>query len=150
MKNILWNIVVFFFFMFLLNRVEYIYISFMSSFYNLLPVRAGNDYIDILEWRIGIAESDAGDIDISCLLHSLVISSRVSNYKQSRLLEFLCILVCQSTGSPTGRRSGHCIGKFRVFKYCALSERSWGYYLLINFGKWSQNINIIINVFSQA
>ena len=65
-------------------------------------VVAGDDDINELERGIGVAESDAGDVDVGCFNNCLVIGFRVGDDKHSWFLELFGDLVGEGSWDPSG------------------------------------------------
>ena len=70
-------------------------------------VVAGNNDINEVEGSVGVAESDAGDVDIRSFDNGLVIALGVSNNQESGFLELLGDLIGEGSGDPSGG-SGSC------------------------------------------
>merc|ERR1719401_3281848 len=71
----------------------------------LTLVVARDGEIDVLERRVGVAESDDRDVRVRGLLDSLGIGTRIGDDDQSRLSKLLGDVVCKRTRSPATRMS---------------------------------------------
>jgi hypothetical protein len=95
---------------------------------NLVVGRDSN--INEFHGRVGITESDNGDVHVGGLSESLVINSRVTNDQESRLDELFGDLIGKHTGSPfTTNISSTSVG-------CELEDSS----LSVDLGGSDQNI----------
>ena len=70
----------------------------------LVVGRDGN--VDVLGGRVGVGESNDGDIDVAGLLDSLGIGTRVGNDDQTGLLERAGDVVGEATGGETSSNGG--------------------------------------------
>ena len=66
---------------------------------------ARNSTIDVFERRVGITESNAGNVDGSSFTDSLLIVGRIGDNQETRFTELLGDLVGESTGGVTTRNS---------------------------------------------
>lgn len=82
---------------------------------------AWNDNIDVLQGRIGVAESDDGDVNVRRFGDGLVIRKWVSHDQKPRFTESCLSLISESTRGETtsNRRSSGVTGEFQD---CALAE----------------------------
>lgn len=87
-------------------------------------VVAGNGNIDELKRRVGVAKSDAGDVDVGSFNDGLSVHSGVNNEQELGFLELLGVLISQGTGGPSGRGIGGSTSVFGVFNDSSLSIRS--------------------------
>ena len=67
----------------------------------LTSVVAGDGNIDVLEGRVSVAQSDAGDVGVRGLLDGLDVGLGVSDDQQTGLHELSSDLVSQGSGSPS-------------------------------------------------
>ena len=67
----------------------------------LASVVAWDSDIDVLKWRVGVAESDARDVGIRSLLDGLAISLGISDNQESWLHELAGDLVGEGTWGPS-------------------------------------------------
>ena len=65
-------------------------------------VVARDDNVDEVKGSVGVAESDAGDVDVGCFNNCLVIGFRVGDDKHSWFLELFGDLVGEGSWDPSG------------------------------------------------
>lgn len=88
-------------------------------------VVGGDDDVDELERRIGVAEGNDGDVDVRRLADGLVVNTRVGDDDQPGLLERAGDVVGEATGGEaTG--DGLCTGVGSVFQHGAVAVRAGG------------------------
>jgi len=84
----------------------------------------GDGHVDVLQWGVGVAESDAGDIHVGSLDDGLLVADGVGDDQESGLLENLGVLIGQSSWGPSGRRGGHGASELGEFEHGSLTEDS--------------------------
>jgi len=72
----------------------------------LALVVGGDGDVDVAEGRVGVAESNNGDVDVRSLTDRLVVGARVGDNQQARLEETLLDLVSEGTGGVAARHGG--------------------------------------------
>lgn len=66
-------------------------------------VVAGDHNVDVVERSIGVAEGDAGDVDVAGLNDGLLVALGVGDDEESGLLELLGGLIGEGSWDPPGR-----------------------------------------------
>eukprot|EP00298_Acanthocystis_sp_HF-20_P003818 c14162_g1_i1.p2 GENE.c14162_g1_i1~~c14162_g1_i1.p2 ORF type:complete len:288 (+),score=-90.85 c14162_g1_i1:21-884(+) len=91
----------------------------------LALVVGGDGNVDVSQRRVGVAESDGGNVTIGRLLDGLVVGAGVSQDQQTRLHELLGDLIGQGTGGPAGS-NGVSTGVLSELQHSALAIRTSG------------------------
>jgi len=85
-------------------------------------VVGGNGNINPVEWRVGVAKGDDGDVHVGCFVEGLMVETGVSDNYEARLMELLGVLIGQGSGNPLSAEVV-CLGVSGELKDSALGIR---------------------------